>query len=643
MNSPAQPLRRTLTLKTRIVIGFVILSTITLAAAFGISYFNLRRELRNALKQRLINIATLAAMQQDGDAFTRIQSASDPEFIESYTQNTAILNSEPDLAYLYTMRYDEQGIYFVVDAGDPNDPGHADYGERYQEPGPALAANYRNLQESIVEEGFYTDEFGTFLTAYAPIRSSSNEIVGIIGADIRAEKILASERKLLLSSIMLYLLILPAIVAGGIILGNVLIGPIQALTQMADRFRAGELTYRIPITTRAPEVLTLYHAFDAMASQLQDLIRSLEGKVEERTRELRIANEQIQRRIIQLQTIEEIGYSILQIKDLEQLLASIANLISERFGFYHIGVFLADKKNEYMVLKASNSEGGARMIARHHRLRIGKEGIVGYVADRGKPRIALDVGVDAVYFNNPDLPATRSEMALPLVIQGHVIGVLDIQSSETNAFHEEDFAIFNALANQVAIAIENARLLEENRRAIQQTEQLYSRLVLTGWSRILESKAISGVHYTPQTGPILIKKSPSPAASSMPSDASGSRTSALSLPITLRGQTIGNLEIRLPQQRNLSPAEITTLTRILDRLALALENARLLEDSQKRAAREQTLRQISARVRESLDIDTILKTAIQEIHRSLNLQEAEIRIETVSQDTTIASSKEEKP
>jgi len=389
-------------------------------------------------------------------------------------------------------------------------------------------------------------------------------------------------------------------------------------------------------------VLTLYNAFDAMAAQLQELIRGLENKVEERTRELRTANEQVQRRIVQLQAIEEIGYSILQIKDLEQLLGSIASLISERFGFYHVGVFLADDKNEYMVLKASNSEGGARMIARHHRLRIGKEGIVGYVAERGKSRIALDVGIDAVYFNNPDLPATRSEMALPLIVQGRVIGVLDIQSSETNAFNEEDFGIFNALANQVAIAIENARLLEENRRAIKQAEKLYSRLMTTGWARILESKAISGVHYTPQTGPILIE-SHSVAASPVSADTSASTTSMFSLPINLRGQTIGVLKIRLPQERNLSSSEISTLTRILERVALALENARLLEESQKRAAREQTLRQISARVRETLDIDTILKTAIQEIHRSLNLREAEIRIETVSQDTTIASSKEEKP
>jgi len=252
VNSHAQPSRRTTTLQTRIVIGLVVLSTITLAAAFGVSDFNLRRELRTALKQRLINIVTLAAMQQDGDAFTRIQSPSDPEFIESYNRNTAILNSEPDLAYLYTMRYDEQGIYFVVDAGDPNDPGHAEYGEKYQEPGPALAENYLNLQGPIVEEEFYTDEFGTFLIAYAPIRASNGEVVGIIGADIRAEKILASERQLLLGSITLYLLILPGIIAGGIILGNVLIRPIQTLTEMAERFRAGDLSYRFPIKTRAP-------------------------------------------------------------------------------------------------------------------------------------------------------------------------------------------------------------------------------------------------------------------------------------------------------------------------------------------------------------------------------------------------------
>jgi GAF domain-containing protein len=148
-------------------------------------------------------------------------------------------------------------------------------------------------------------------------------------------------------------------------------------------------------------------------------------------------------------------------------------LISSYFGYYHAGIFILDDVREYAVLQAANSEGGQRMLARGHKLRIGQVGIVGNVADIGVPRIALDVGDDAIFFNNPDLPLTRSEIALPLKARGQVIGVLDVQSIDEAAFSNDDVETLQVLADQVALALDNARLLKESRDALEELRNLY--------------------------------------------------------------------------------------------------------------------------------------------------------------------------
>jgi GAF domain-containing protein len=140
------------------------------------------------------------------------------------------------------------------------------------------------------------------------------------------------------------------------------------------------------------------------------------------------------------------------------------DLISKQFGFYHAGIFLLDERDEYAVLQAASSEGGRRMLERGHKLRVGEVGIVGHVASTGEPRVALDVGEDTAHFAHPDLPNTRSEMALPLKVQDRVIGVLDVQSTHEAAFSEDDVAVLQTMADQLATAIANARLFEQVQR-----------------------------------------------------------------------------------------------------------------------------------------------------------------------------------
>ncbi|MCX7855863.1 MAG: GAF domain-containing protein, partial [Anaerolineae bacterium] len=235
---------------------------------------------------------------------------------------------------------------------------------------------------------------------------------------------------------------------------------------------------------------------------LRELTRELEKRVEERTRDLaetslrlQEANRDLARRTAQLEAASTVARRASEFRDVDTLLNETVRLISERFGFYHAGIFLIDEAGEYAVLRATSSEGGRRMLARGHRLAVGEVGIVGYVAGTGKPRIALDVGADAVFFSNPDLPHTRSEMALPLKVGDRVIGVLDVQSVEPSAFTDEDVAVLQTMADQIALAIENARLLEETQARLREVSALTRQMVRAGWERIVSERPAWGYVY----------------------------------------------------------------------------------------------------------------------------------------------------
>ena len=174
--------------------------------------------------------------------------------------------------------------------------------------------------------------------------------------------------------------------------------------------------------------------------------KQLEQRVQERTNDL-------ERRSVQLRVAAEIARDATSARELNDLLNSAVNLVRDRFGFYHAGIFLLDKRREYAILKAATGEAGRQMIERKHKLKVGETGIVGYATGTGQPRIALDVGADAVHFKNPLLPETRSEMALPFKVNDQVIGALDVQSTQEAAFDEEDVAILQTMADQLAVAI----------------------------------------------------------------------------------------------------------------------------------------------------------------------------------------------
>lgn len=348
--------------------------------------------------------------------------------------------------------------------------------------------------------------------------------------------------------------------------------------------------------------------------ELTGLRDELELRIGERTASL-------EKRAAQLEAVSRLARSIASIKDLDSLLSNTTTLVSEQFGFYHAGIFLLDESNEFAVLKAANSEGGMRMLARGHQLAMDTNSIVGYVASLGVPRIALDVGADSVYFNNPDLPDTRSEMALPLRASDRVIGILDVQSKETNAFVQEDMLVLSTLADQIAVAIENARLYDENQKALAESRSTFEKYIKHEWSSFAQEVKQTGFKYD---GKHMLPIDGKPKMDSIPSaeqavESSQEKSSKMTLPIKVRGQVIGSLDVRSKSgNREWTGNEINLLEAAAERAGLALENARLVESAQRRAARERSIGEISAKIGAVSDIDSILQTTVEELGRKLS-------------------------
>ena len=422
-----------------------------------------------------------------------------------------------------------------------------------------------------------------------------------------------------------------------ILISNSFTRPILQLTDTAEKVSAGDLTSEAKITARN-EIGLLGNTFNSMTRQLKQLVDTLEFRVKERTEQLAQQNIALSYRSAQLKTVADVARNIVSIRDLETLLTSVTTLINERFAFYHVGIFLIDERGEYAVLRAANSEGGRRMLARQHKLRVGQTGIVGYVTQTGEPRIATDVGKDAVFFNNPDLPETRSEMALPLKVENSIIGALDVQSAESNAFTPEDVDLFTTLADQIAVAISNNQLYQETRSALADAQNLHRRYLNQEWTRQVSEPGNTSYRFTsaglipvndslPEIDTVLETSRPLFKSTSSP-DNPGQRRSVMAVPINLRGETIGVIQLQEDgaEDYEWSEDELTTVKAVSDQVAQALENARLFEGTIKRAERERKVLEITGKMRSTNDPQQMLKVTLEELKRNLGVTDGQIII-----------------
>ncbi len=355
---------------------------------------------------------------------------------------------------------------------------------------------------------------------------------------------------------------------------------------------------------RQEQLQNLNQQLHLREAELLEERTQLEKHVEERTARLIKKAEQ-------LRSASYIARQTAEILDLESILKNVVNLITDQFGFYHTGIFLLNESGDEAILQTTSSEGGQRMIEQGYSLKVGSQGIVGYVAAQKKPRIALDVGTDAVFFNNPHLPMTRSEVAIPLLIRNRVLGVLDIQSDKPQAFNVEDIDILETLADQLAIAIENKRLLDESQAALLQLEAVTAIHTREAWTRTLQERA-HVYTYTPlglRAGKLI-----------------QGDEEAIAIPINLRGQKIGTISISRKGNSKWNKTDEDLISEVATQVGLAIDNIRLLEQATQRARQEQTVGEIAARFSQSLDIDSLLQTAARELGQIDDVSEVSVFI-----------------
>lgn len=452
-----------------------------------------------------------------------------------------------------------------------------------------------------------------------------------------------------------------------------IVAPLEQLTQASVRLAEGHLDTRVALD-RADEFGRLARAFNEMADRLQTLYNELEDRVRERTRALQEANYALQRRAIQLEASAEVSRAITSIFNVDELLRRAVNLIRDRFGFYHVGIFMIDETGEWAVLREATGEAGAQMKAQGHRLRVAETSMVGWTALHRKPRIALDVGKDAVRFANPLLPYTRSEMTLPLMVGGRLLGVLNVQSTEEAAFDEDDIRTLQSMADQLAVAIENARRLSETAALLEATSPIYrfsrrlstaatvedvaetiiqtvseteadgcivvefessdgepEAIVLRGvWRRDREPLLRPGMRMAvaevPLPRSVLYRLEVSENVQSdprMPDEArkfflSADIRAMVNIPLRIGERNIGQVMVFRAVPGPFSPASLRLYEVIGDQAAVALERARLLERIRQRVAQEAALRSLADQITATFNLQTALQTALQQLGQMLD-------------------------
>jgi GAF domain-containing protein/HAMP domain-containing protein len=418
-------------------------------------------------------------------------------------------------------------------------------------------------------------------------------------------------------SIITVLIVLAISILLAITLSQQLTRPIISLTNTAREISTGKFDMQVQYNS-TDEIGTLAKTFNMMTIQLRNALENLDRRakeVEQRTVQLELTSRQNEKRAKELQTIAEIARYISTEKDLKKLLPLITQTVSERFRFYHVGIFLLDDSGKFAVLLASNSPGGQEMLRRHHSLEVGQVGIVGDVTFTGNPRIALDTGADAVYFNNPNLPQTRSELALPLKIEEQIIGALDIQSTDINAFSNEDVEALATLADQVSLAIQNARLFNQIEKSLAESNALQRQYMRETWGTLSKEEKLSGYRYS-VTGAVPLDKETE-------FDIQQNKQE-INMPITLRGETIGTLSVQIPISKRANTDQIDLIKAVAERVALSAETARLFEETTRRAEREHLVSDITTKIRSTNDPQEMIKTAVEELKRVLGATRVEV-------------------
>ena len=347
----------------------------------------------------------------------------------------------------------------------------------------------------------------------------------------------------------------------------------------------------------------------AREQELETTQLALEERVKERTRELTTMNLLVAERAEQLSLVADTSRSLLSIQELDRLLPLIVQVISQRFKYYQVGIYLLDEQKQQAILMASSSEGGLRIMKRGQQFRLGEQSLIDFVIRSGKPRIINEVSADTPFRPEPEFADTCAELVLPLKSGEKVLGVLDLQSDMPKIFTEEYVSVISILADLVTIAIQNSILHETTQRALHEVQVNSRQISAREWDNWAKSIQAKGYRYDG------IRAERLKESKGLDSE----RQNIQNIPIRLRGRTIGNLKIKLSDASPVwTEDEHAIAEATADRAALALEGARLLEDAKRRAAREAFLSDMAAKLGASFRLDSILRDTVEELGHTLD-------------------------
>lgn len=406
--------------------------------------------------------------------------------------------------------------------------------------------------------------------------------------------------------------------------------PIGTLTDAAMAIAAGQLD-RTVLVQRDDEIGVLATAFNSMTDQLRGLIDSLEQRVTARTQRLEL--------------IASLSERLSAILDLDRLLDELVNRVKEQFDYYHAHVYIIDDERQSLVVAAGAGEAGAKMKEERHRISLDAPTSLVARAARTHEVVRVDNVREADdWLPNPLLPDTYSEMAVPIVLEGQVVGVLDVQDDAIGGLDESDASLLRSLANQVAVAIRNARLFSEVETALAEARELQERYVERAWdSRRLADRKVGRVQYSlEQMDPLpetmiaaarqeaLVRKELAVVTlnGGELSDADGDQPSTtLVAPIALQNVPVGDLQLHgLDPNRAWTERELALIETVIDQVAQAAENLRLIEETRERAGREQTIREITDRLRAAQSLEMLLETAGRELGQRLGVRHAVLEL-----------------
>jgi GAF domain-containing protein len=327
---------------------------------------------------------------------------------------------------------------------------------------------------------------------------------------------------------------------------------------------------------------------------------------------------------------QEIGRVATTQRDPQKLMDSVVELITQRFSnIYHAQIFLNDADNVYAVLRASTGDVGRELLARGHRLAIGSISVVGQATAQGRVIVARDTAASPVHRRNELLPDTRAELAVPLRVGDTIIGALDVQSKLGNAFTEGQIGVLQTMADQIAIAIENARLYQESIRRAAEIEEANRRATQRAWADFMRDQRattlLSQAGAQTDTDMSALRRQAQQEGRTLIGRPTERGTIPVAVPIMLRGQTLGAVEWELPAQ-GFGEDKVELAEELAARLAVSLDNARLFQESRRAVERERMVNLIAGRLAAQTNIDDLLKTAVREAGRAVRAPSVGIRL-----------------